>query len=417
MVWMSVISLALLAWLCYYLLRKNRNDPYANAGLILKLMAGLILGIIYTYYYKGGDTFMYFQEAATVANYFMDHPFQFFQIYCNTDQVDELTNQIVFHRQPRALFFSKIVSVFYIFTGGNYWIISAYLSLINFMGIQLLVLEIGKKFEGLKKASAISFYFLPTFVFWTSGLLKESVAIGALAVAVAVVVRFSRIQDFTNFTQWVFLIISSVLLWKLKYFYAAIAIPILFGLIVYHAIAKSKKVRLAWVLFGFFVGLILVSNLHPNLYVSRVLHVIYENYKLGISDSDGSVIQFYYFDGSWWGFLMNLPVAFFSGLFRPFVFDVSNPFQFLVALENIVVLILLIISVWKIRFRIPFKNPFVIATSVYISSLAVLLAFATPNLGTLSRYKVGYWPFFVLLVLVIYFLEQKKGQALRKPDQ
>lgn len=417
MVWMSVISLALFVWLCYYLLRKNRNDPYANAGLILKLIAGLILGLIYKYHYKEGDTFIYFQEAATISNYLIDHPFQFFQIYFNTDQVDELTNQIVFGNQPRAFLFSKIVCIFYIFSGGNYWIISVFLSLINFICIQLLVQEIGKKFEGLKKASAISFYFLPTFVFWTSGLLKESLAIGALAVAVGVVVRFSRIQKYSNFTHWIYLIISSALLWKLKYFYAAIAIPILFGLLLYLVISKWKKVHPGWLLFGFMMGVLLVSNLHPNLYFSRVLEVIYTNYQLGISASESSVIHYYNFDGSWHGFLLNLPIAFFSGLFRPFIFDVSNPLQFVVALENLTVFLLLIISMWKIRFRIPLKNPFVLAASVYVGSLAVLLAFATPNLGTLSRYKVGYWPFFVLLVLTLFFLEQKKGQALSKPDR
>lgn len=414
---MSVISLALFAWLCYYLLRKNRNDPYANAGLILKIIAGLVLGLIYKYHYKGGDTFLYFQEAATIANYLIDHPFQFFQIYFNTDQVDVLANQIVFNRQPRALLFSKIVSVFYIFSGGNYWIISAFLSLINFLCIQLLVQEIGRKFEGLKKASAISFYFLPTFVFWTSGLLKESLAIGALAVAVGVVVRFSRIQKYSDFRHWIYLIISSVLLWKLKYFYAAIAIPILLALLVYHVISKTKKVHLAWVLPGFLAGLLLVSYLHPNLYFSRVLDVIYKNYQLGIGASESLVIQYYNFDGSWHGFLLNLPIAFFSGLFRPFIFDISNPLQFVVALENLAVFILLIVSMWKISFRIPLKNPFVIAASVYVSSLAVLLAFATPNLGTLSRYKVGYWPFFVLMILTLYILKQKKGQTLCEPDR
>lgn len=408
MVWMSVISLALFVWLCFYLLRKNRNDPYANAGLILKIIAGLILGLIYKYHYKGGDTFIYFQEAATIANYFIDHPIQFFKIYFNTDQLPELTNQIVFGNQPRAFLFSKIVSVFYIFSGGNYWVISAFLSLINFMCIQLLVNELSTKFTGLKKAAAISFYFLPTFVFWTGGLLKESLAIGTLAVAVGMVIRFTRIQKYSNFRHWIYLIISSALLWKLKYFYAAIAIPLLFGLLLYHVISKWKKVHLGWVLFGFIIGVLLVSNLHPNLYFSRVLEVIYVNYQLGISASESLVIQYYNFDGSWSGFLLNLPIAFFSGLFRPFIFDVSNPLQLVVALENLTVFILLFISMWKIRFRIPFKNPFVMAASVYVSTLAILLAFATPNLGTLSRYKVGYWPFFVLLILTLYILKQKK---------
>lgn len=409
MVSMSVISLILFLCLCYVLIRKNRREPYVNAAFIFKIIAGIGLGIIYTYHYKGGDTMMYFQESATITNYFFDHPLQFFQIYFDTTQLPELMHQIVFSRQPRALLFSKIVSVFYIFSGGNYWIISAYLSLINFICIQLLVVELSRKFDGIKKAAILSFYFLPTFVFWTSGLLKESLAIGALAVAIAVVLRFIRIRKYTNFLQWISLVIASVLLWKLKYFYAAIAIPLLLGLLLYNVINKWKKVHPVLLFFFIIVGLLFVTTLSPNLAFDRVLDVVYENYQMGVKASDGSVIQYYNFDGSWFGYVLNFPVALFSGLFRPFIFEASNPLQYIVALENLAVLVFLIITLCRVKFRISLINIYGVVTSIYVISLAVLLAFATPNFGTLSRYKVGYWPFFTLLVLSLFFLKQKRS--------
>jgi hypothetical protein len=415
--WMSVISLILFAWICYYLIKKNRHDPYAIAGLLLKILAGLGLGIIYTYHYKGGDTLMYFHEAATIAHYVFEHAHQTIHIYFNTAQLPELMDQMAFSTQPRALLFTKIISVFYIFSGGNYWIISAFLSLINFVCLRFLVNELSRKFAGLKKAAALSFYFLPTFVFWTSGLLKESLAIAALAIAIAVVIRFSRIQKYTNIPLWIYLFISSILLWKLKYFYAAIAIPLLFGILCFNIINSWKKVHPGLLLFLFIAGIFFVSRLHPNLGFARVLDVIYENYQVGIKASEGSAIQYFNFDGSWHSYILNFPIALFSGLFRPFISEVSNPLQFIVALENLAIFILMIITVWKVKFRVNIKNNYGISTAIYVFSLAVLLAFATPNFGTLSRYKVGYWPFFVLLLLILYFLKQKKGQTLTESDQ
>ena len=346
-----------------------------------------------------------------MANYLLDHPSQFFHIYFKTAQLSELANQIVFHEQPRALLFSKIVSVFYIFSGGNYWIISVSLSLINFVCVHFLVEEINKKFVGLKKASAISFYFLPTFVFWTGGLLKESLAIGALAVAIALVIRLIRTREYAYIPYWLYLFLSSAVLWELKYYYAAIAIPLLLALLLFDILSKWKKVHPGFIPIIFIAGIFLVSTLHYNLDFSRVLNVIYENYLLGVSTSESSAIQYYNFDGSGYGFLINLPLALFSGLFRPTIFDVSNPLQFIVALENLAVFILLIIVLFRSKFRISIKVPFVIATLIYVSSLAVLLAFASPNFGTLSRYKAGYWPFFVLLVLTLYFLKQKRSDS------
>ena len=414
MVWMSVISLAIFIWLCYNFITKNKKNQTAIKALFLKIAAGIVLGLIYKYHYKGGDTFIYYQEGATIATYFMDHPGRFFQLFFRTLEIPELKSILVFVDQPRALLFSKIVSVFYLFSGGNYWIIGAFLSLINFFCLHFLVSELNKKFMGVKKASVFAFYFLPTFVFWTSGLLKESLAIGALAVAVAIVIRLIRKQKYGNFPYWIALFISTMLLWELKYFYAAIAIPMLIGILLFDVLTKWKKVHPIFILFVFFVGILIVSNFHYNLDYSRVLTVIYENHQLGLQSSQEDVIHYYNFDGSLYGFLLNMPLAFISGLFRPFIFEVSNPLQILVALENLIIFILLIVAIWKSRHQIFIKNLFVIATLIYVFSLAVLLAFATPNFGTLSRYKVGYWPFFVLLVIVLFF--QKKGQPSMKPD-
>lgn len=412
MVWFSVISVALFVGLCYYFFKRNQQDQHAISGLILKIVAGFGLGLIYKYHYQGGDTFQYFLEAETIAHYLLDHPAQLFHIYFKTSELSELANQIVFHDQARALLFAKIISFFYLFSGGNYWIISAFLSFVNFICIHFLVTELNRKYVGLKKAASISFYFLPTFVFWTSGLLKESLAIGALAIAVALVIRFTRTQKYTYFPWWFYLFISSAFLWELKYFYAAIAVPLLLAILLFDAIGRWKKVHPAYILLLFLIGILVVSNLHYNLGVSRVLDVIYQNYQLGGGASDSPAIHYYSFDGSPSGFLMNLPLALFSGLFRPTFFDVLNPLQFVVATENFIVFILLIIALWKSKFRISFGNPFVITALVYVVSLAVFLAFATPNFGTLSRYKVGYWPFFVLLVLILYFAKQKRSGSI-----
>jgi len=412
MAWMSVISLCIFIWLSYYFINKNKRNPTAVIALFLKITAGIVLGLLYKFYYNGGDTFLYYKEAATIAHYFMDHPGQFFQIFFRTIEIPELKNIIVFHDQPRALLFSKIVSVFYLFSGGNYWIIGAFLSFINFICLHLLVSELSKSFEGLKKAATIAFYFLPTFVFWTSGLLKESLAIGALAVAVAMVIYFIRTKEYGKYSYWIYLFISAILLWELKYYYAAIAIPILIGILLFDVVNKWKKVHPALLIFVFLAGILLISNFHYNLDFSRVLTVIYKNHQLGLKSSGNDAILYYNFDGSLRGFLVNIPIALFSGLFRPFIFEVSNPLQFFVALENLGVLILLIITLIRTRFRIFIKNPFVIPILIYVFSLAVFLAFATPNFGTLSRYKVGYWPFFVFLVLVIYF-QNKRGPDSR----
>lgn len=409
MSFMSIFSLILLLIFCYYFYRKV--DAITFLAFVIKIIAGIGLGLIYKFHYGGGDTFQYFNEARTISDYIILRPDRLWDIFLNTIQIKELSELIVFGNQPRALFFSKIVSIFYILSGGNYWIIGTFFSAINFLGIYYLVNEIYLKFPGIKKAVIFSFYFLPTFVFWTSGLLKESLAIGALSFAVGAVIRFGRVHEFKNIRLWVGLIISLALLWQLKYFYAAVAMPILSAVLIYEITIENLRWRYILTGMVFALCVFFVSNLHYNLNLLHVLDVIYQNYQLGIKDGDG--IVFYGFDGSVYGFIINIPLALVSGSFRPLIFEIDNLMQIPVAMENSILFSILLIGLWKVKYRDNLKNPYVLAVILYSASLAVLLAFSSPNFGTLSRYKVAFWPFLVLLVLILL---TKKRSGFVKPD-
>ena len=405
---MLIISIIVFLFLCYLLIRNSKFEPLTVVALFLKIGAGIGLGIVYKIYYQGGDTFQYFKEATTIGNYLLGHPASFFKIYFCTDQVAELSGLIIYNAQPRALLFSKIVSVFYIVTGGSYWVSSAFLSLISFSGIYVLVTELNKKFNNIKWAVIISFYFLPTFIFWSSGLLKESIAMAALCFAVAIVVRFTRPRRYLKIVSWLALIISLWLLWGIKYYYAAVTIPFLAILLINNIGSSYGHLKGTIMVLSLFLFAFLMTGLHYNLNPSRILDIIYENYQVSTISSGGRSIHYYHFDGSFQGFLLNLPIALFSGLFRPMIFEAANLFQVIVSLENLLVLITLLIALRNFKLMEILKKPIVIISFGYIIAFAVLLAFASPNFGTLSRYKVVYWPFFVLLVMILFLHKQKR---------
>jgi len=404
---MSFLSISFLALLTYFFVRRNRKDTPAIAGYVLKIIAGISLGLVYRYYYEGGDTFQYFKDAGIIANFIAEYPGRIYDIFFRTTSIQELAGEIAYFDQPRALFFTKIITVFYLIAGGNYWIISAFLSVISFFGAYILVREISSGFKVATVPAQISFYFLPSFVFWTSGLLKESLAVSALLVLIALTLKMIRRHRFTSVVYWAGLALSGFVLWELKYFYAAVAFPIILSLLIFEYINSQKRIPGYYFLHFLFVGVLMVSQLHYNLSFAHVSEVIYQNYQMGVHGSDSS-FQFLGFDGSAISYLMNLPLALVFGLFRPLVFEPVNILQFLVGFENTAVLVLSLFALWKWRsqtFRI--TNHFSLAAFIYIISIDIFLAFSTPNFGTLSRYKVGFWPFFVMLVLL--GLRQKKS--------
>jgi hypothetical protein len=88
-------------------------------------------------------------------------------------------------------------------------------------------------------------------------------------------------------------------------------------------------------------------------------------------------------------------------LFRPFLWESGNLFQFCVALENVILLVLFMVSLRQLPHLM--KSPdrlLIVSLIVYSVFLCVFITLSTPNFGTLARYRVGYIPFFALLVMI-----------------
>jgi hypothetical protein len=143
-----------------------------------------------------------------------------------------------------------------------------------------------------------------------------------------------------------------------------------------------------------------VATLHPNFYPHRFLTVLVENYRL-FSSSANRIADFQYgsLSPTWASILENAPLALFNVLFRPFPWDAQSVLPALASVENAVLLVLFVFSLRNISIIPGSPQRWVtVSTIAYILILAVFLGLSTPNFGTLSRYRIGFLPFFVLLL-------------------
>jgi hypothetical protein len=369
------------------------------AGLLLRLIGGLSVGIIYKYYYdRSGDTFLFFDDATKLINTCYHDPGAYLKFLLTGDSpVDIATTG------SRSMFFVTILSVVNLATDNNYWISSLWFSFFSFWCSYRLVLKLDSIFPDGRMASRIALLFLPSVVFWSSGIIKESVAFGAMAILAVHFLSMMRSQKLT-LTGFLALGFYTYLLLSLKYYWGAVLIPsMVTSLFVYWTFGRKK--RNAWAMAGIwvlvFVLLAFVASFtHPNFYFERFLTVIVGNHDefVRISRPD-NLIGFYNLSADWLSILINSPWALWSGLFRPMIFEAGAMMGLVGSLENLFFLVLVF---WKLKFiRIPLSDNrlIVIATVVYIVVLCIFLALSTPNFGTLSRYRVGFLPFFVLLIL------------------
>ena len=372
-------------------------------AMAYRVAMGWLLGYIFFSYYQQGDTINYFTDARQLAQLAYQYPTNYVKIL--TGQLPPPTT-LMYAEQPRALFFAKIVSIVNIFTFNNYWIASVYFSLISFWASWWLANYLSFRFPQHHYAAAVAFLFYPSVAFWSAGILKESIAVAAI---VLIVYLFLRLQaaDYSKVTLGpivLSLVLAIWMLWKVKYYYAGVLLPTLLSAIVAQAVSRQKRRRVMLPVFTIsWLALVgLASLLHPRLALGELAEVLVYNHDVIVRASDPSnIIHFQSLDKNPGSFVENMLLAVVSALFRPLAGEGTTFLQWMASLENTVLLLLLVGALINVR-RIKFNSAdslWLVATLTYIVVLGSLLAFASPNFGSLVRYKVAFLPFLVFLCL------------------
>ena len=373
-----------------------------DLSLLLKTITTIGLGLIYLKFYDGGDTWNYHRQAAMVVNHVGSDISLWLDFLFRSGLPIEMQLELDLASQPRAMLFMKLIAVMHLLTGSSYWLTSFYLSLLAYYSAWFLLASLIKVNANLKFGSIIALLFVPTVVFWSSGIIKESVTQSMIYVVVAVWLQWSVAMKF-NLIRSLVALACIVLLFFLKYYYAVTLGVILLAagftkLVVNPNLSIRTTVVFFLTLCLFFFG---GTSLHPNLHLDSFWSVIVENYYLFESKSSPhNIIHYHNLNASFGSFFLNMPLALFSGLFRPIIFEGGNALKALAGIENVILVIFGIGSVNQlIRKRWKIGDPMLIWSGVvFILVMATFLAFAAPNLGTLSRYRIGFLP--VLWILI-----------------
>ena len=423
-----LLHVPLLALAAYGLYRRYGGSPlrrYLLPALALKLAAGVALGLLYTYHYTyGGDTFLFHREAAAVADWARTHPLPYLGFLRSGRLPDAATAaQVSTLSQPRALVMVKLVSVLHLGTGNAYWLSGAWLSLFSFWGLWCLAHRLAASFPDTCRAAAVGFLFFPSVVFWSAGMLKETVAAGIIGFAGAFLLRHWPAERLSatpaGIGRSLGVAAGLALLWQLKFYYCAVLVLCGAAGWLAHVVARRFSIRTAagqFLLFeGVLAGLAGVAFLLPGLSPGGLLAGLVGNHdahlRANIADPALVYAALQPTPGS---VLAHAPKALGVGLFRPFPWEADGPLQAWVGMENGLLLVaagLAGLSLLRGRTRTGRHLVLLLATLHYIVILAVLLSLAAPNYGEISRYKVAFLPFFTYVVLAA-LLPGKAGKGL-----
>ncbi len=365
-------------------------------AFFIKWLAALSLGLVYTYYYPGGDTWTCFEEAKKLSLLATSDFSQFRELFLTSNDTSSVTHFLYVH--DRSFLFVKIVSLLNLISGNSYWVTASYFSLVSFFSSWFLLVQLRRFVPDSTRAAALAIFLFPSILFWSSGLLKETLAMAAIYYLTAVLIQLlggSKVR----LAQWALAFLSLWIGWSTKYYWLGIFVAAWLSSLFVFLLARNTKISqrksvLGWL--GVFLLLAAAASFaHPNFHLERVMEVIVSNHDLSALQSKGNnYIHYYDLLPTVASMAVNSPWALFSALFRPLPFEATGLPSVLASLENLIILVLAVSYLASARKKSP---SFAIPLIVFSVVLCVFLALSTPNFGTLSRYRVGFLPFLIFV--------------------
>jgi len=386
---------------------------------ILKILAGITMSLIYTYYYTDrntADIFKYFDDSKIMYDALYNKPGDFFRMlfginnnsaYFDTNYYKVMNNWYrvyesnIYNESHTIIRFNALLRIFSFGYYNVHTVVMCFLSLIGLTGIYKSVI---KYTQGKSKEMIFGIFLMPSVLFWGSGVLKEGLLFFAIGI---LLYHFIKIIHNFNFIYFLWIVAGCVLLYYTKFYILAIVIPILISHFwVYKTNEKNILLKYCIV---FFAYIIIGFNLHyifPDYNIIDILVTKQRDF-IGLAKfmNSGSYIEIPVLSPDIFSFIKYSPVAFYNTLFRPYFFETGSIFILFAGIENFLILTILFLSIIFFDHKQIHKS-FFYASLFAVIFMFVLTGLITPVMGAIVRYKVPALPF--LMILLFMMIDKEK---------
>ena len=406
---LSIIMVALV----WTRVRRFPESRIFLTALTLKLVASVSYNIVVVYNYGDGDTMGYHRTGIEYADLmradlahgtssYLEKNVFFWVNGWSTTRLSSLSGLIHF------LCFDSFLASSFCF------------ALMGFVGQWLLY----RTFTSLYPQACLRVWwragilFFPSLTFWSSGILKDSVGLFALGCAVW---GAQGLLHKVSMRGLCFLLVGvySLYLFRTQVLPALLISFVPWLLLGDRQTARSRRFLSVSLIARQLVGVTLIVL---SFLVIQRLGESESRYSIekapqnlsaqsGRYDEDGTDTETT-FDSSWSGLARAAPEATFLALFRPFVWEAGGVVGQLAALENVALLFLTLrafykVFHWSIMSKL-LRSPTFWTCLLFVLIFALIVGVSTPNLGSVSRYRIPLLPFLaaVLIIVEYHYLEK-----------
>jgi hypothetical protein len=417
----------------------RKKDPAIRRlyfrAFYFKVISVSVFVLLTEFYFKGGDTGLYFQATQDLRAAVKADPANFklalttpkltpksplFDYFYYDGYVDDLTYNYMF---SQANFTPPKIALIpsYIF-GNSYLCISMLFGLWALGGSIRLFKTFYHFFPGQYRELAFACLFLPSVCYWSSGLLKDPITFGCIGyIAYAFLNIFIKKKHFL--VSIALIIICSLLLFIIKVY---ILLVLVLALLIWQ-FAEFNKLIQNRTLRNIFAGMTFALSVGVGFLLMNYLTSMEaaQQYQFDKIAGNAEYQRQMYADiakqtgGDDSHFSINTSNPFlmvFGGItatfYRPFLWEVNSPIALLSVTESSIFLFLTLLFIYKrgIKkfFSIPFSDPRILMCFIFAFVFAVAVGISSANFGALSRYKIPCMPFYLMMILLMY---KKAGLA------
>ncbi|MCB2379736.1 hypothetical protein LGH70_19225 [Hymenobacter sp. BT635] len=404
---------------------------YFIPALTVKFIGAIALGVVYQFYYGGGDTFNYTKHSTIIYNAFGDSPAAAIRLIFADGEFDALTSryssQMPWYTSTTEYFVVRVAAVAALLSFNTYSVIALVFAGLSFSGMWAMYLTFVRAYPLLYKRLAIAIFFLPSVFFWGSGVMKDSICIGALGWVFYGFYHAAVLKKNILFSATVGLLAAYVIMTVKVYILLSFMPPALLWVFIENN-RRIKSAALRTILKPFFLllglgaGYLGATNLTADddrFAVDKIGErtKINQEYLYGLTKDQGSAYNIGTIDGSLGSIVTVAPQAIVVALWRPFLFEARNPVMLLSAMEATMFIYLTVMMFYRTgifkSFRQIASTPIVTFCFLFAIVFAIGVGTNSGNFGTLVRYKIPLMPFYLAALYIMQFQANSAKKLVR----
>lgn len=388
---------------------------------IIKVLCGIILTLIFTYYYNTrstADIFKYFDDGRIIFNSIYDDPVDYLRMITGIDgdagHLKTYYNETIYwHKEHNYNLYNdnrtiiRFNAIIMLFSFGYFHVHNVFMAFLSFIGLTAIFKTFYPHLKEKRTGLLLAVYFIPSVLLWTSGALKEGILLFAFGLLLYNVYKISS-GSFS--IKYLITIILCVLILLITKFYVLVAaVP---GCLSCFWIIKTKQRRAFLKVMTVHIAAVVIAlNIHYVFKDYNLLNILSLKQRDFIIMVDGlgnvgSAIDLPELKPELFSLIKNTPQAFYNSFFRPHIFEIHTMMAVPAALENLLILILILLSIlFYSKKGITSSALFYLSVSFFLI-LFILAGLITPVLGALVRYKAPALPF--LFIILVFITDKNK---------